>query len=292
MEQTVYIDIFFLINFTMDFLCFFLVSKLLSTRLVTKRAVLASALGGVYACASLFVYLTGVTAVIVDILACVAMCAVAMKPKGSFSGIFGFSVVYTAVSMVLGGMMTALFSFFNKMGLDKVMGDEGDSDGISVWLFVLLAIISGAAALFGGRFFKKKSSRHEGRVEISYKGKTTYLKAMCDSGNLLVDPISGKPCIIADIAAMEKILPEGMSELLKSDRTELLGAEDMKRVRVVPARTVSGGGMLYAIKADVIRIDMGKGWRETDALVALCTIGDNAQGAEALIPSSLAFGIT
>ena len=187
--------------------------------------------------------------------------------------------------------MTALFSLFNKLGLDKALGSGEDADGISVWLFVLLAAISGGAALFGGRFFKKKSSRTEGIVKIAYKGKNITLKAICDSGNLLTDPISSKPCVIADRAEIEKILPAQMANALRVGKIESLRFDDAARVRVVPTQTVNGGGILYAIKADNLMIDVGKGMREVDALVALGTIGQSADGAKALIPSSLAFYI-
>ena len=114
MEQTVYVDLFFLINFSMDLLCFFITAKLLSTRVLTKRAVLASLLGGIYACLSLFLYVSGLLAALIDLAACVLMCAVAVKRRGELGETLGFSIVYAAVSAVVGGVMTALFSFFNK----------------------------------------------------------------------------------------------------------------------------------------------------------------------------------
>ncbi len=291
MEQTVYLDIFFLINFSMDFLCFFLTSKLLSVRFALKRVVPAAVFGGIYACASLFLYATGVAALVMDLLVCGIMCAIAILRRKNFREVLGFSVVYAAVSVVLGGVMTALFSVFNKIGIDKLLGDEGDADGISVWFFLFLAIISGMVAVFGGKFFKKKSSRREGILKIVYGPEELSLKGLCDSGNLLTDPLSAKPCIIVERAEMERILPKRMVDLLRCGRLELLDSEHARRVRVVPTHTVSGSVMLYAIRADYVAVDLGKGWRELDALVALGSIGDSADGAKALIPSSLAFGI-
>ena len=290
MEQTVYIDIFFLINFSMDLLCFFLTSKLLTHQLSVKRVVIASVVGGVYACVSLFIAFEGILSVLVDVLACGVMCTVAYKRKGNLREVCQCTVVYAAVSIVLGGAMTALFSLFNKLGLDKMLGTAEDADGISVWLFAILAAVSGGFALFGGAFFKRKSSRTEGEIEIRYGKQRSRFKAFCDSGNLLVEPISAKPCIIVEKGEMERILPYGMAKTIRAGKTENLAAEDIKRIRVIPTGTVGGGSLLYAVRVDEIRINMGKGWSSADALVAFGEIGKNAYGAKALIPSAVAFG--
>ncbi len=290
MEQTVYIDIFFLINFSMDLLCFFLTSKLLTHPLSLKRTVIAAFLGGVYACVSLFIALRGIFSALLDILACGVMCTVAYKRKGNLKEICQCTVVYAAVSIVLGGAMTVLFSLFNKLGLDRMLGTEEDADGISVWLFAILAAVSGGLALFGGAFFKRKSARTEGEIEICYGNKNTRFKAFCDSGNLLVEPISAKPCIVVEKSEMERILPCDMAKTIKSGKTEELSTEEIKRIRIIPTGTVGGSSLLYAVRVDEIRINMGKGWSIVDALVAFGEIGKNAYGAKALIPSAVVFG--
>ena len=142
MEQTVYIDLYFLINFSMDLLGLFLAAKLLSYRTHPLRSALAAALGAAYACAALLLIPSGLVGLLADIAACGAMSFVAVKRKGNLRQVGAYAVVYTAVSIVLGGAMTALFSLFNKLGFNELSG-EGVSDGISVWLFALLAGISG-----------------------------------------------------------------------------------------------------------------------------------------------------
>ena len=290
MEQTVYVDLFFLINFSMDFLCFFLTSRLLSYRFSVKRTLLAAAVGGIYACVALFWGLSGLWSLLADLAACGAISAVAVFRRGNGREVAGYAVVYAACSIVLGGFMTVLFSLFNRLGLDGMLGEEGDGDGISVWLFALLALISGALSMFGMKLFKRKSTRQRGRVEIMYGDRRIILDALCDSGNLLTDPISAKPCIVAEKEEVKKILPQGVAAVIDNGRLDMLSKRDVGRVRVIPAQTVSGGGILYALKVDRVRLDMGKGWCDADALIALCRLERNADGAKALVPSTLAFG--
>ena len=76
MGQTVYVDLLFMINFSMDFLCFFLAAKLFGIKLAIGRALLASAIGGAYSVTALFISVTKITAFAIDVGMCALMCAI------------------------------------------------------------------------------------------------------------------------------------------------------------------------------------------------------------------------
>lgn len=290
MEQEVYVDLYFLINFAMDFLCFFLTSRLLSIKESLPRTLAASAVGALYACLSLFWGLEGLISLSADIGACVIMSAIAFCRRGELRRLPVNSLVYTAVSIVLGGFMTALFSFFNRIGLDRLLGSEKDADGISVWLFGLLALISGVLAMLGGKFFKKKSARTVCRVRLCKGKKTVELKALCDSGNLLRDPISARPCIVVELDSVRELFARKTLRAIEKGSEALFEGEDAARVRIVPVKTVSGDGMMYAFRLDRVELDFGGGWLEADALAAISTVSINADGASALVPGELNVG--
>ncbi|MBR4014238.1 MAG: sigma-E processing peptidase SpoIIGA [Clostridia bacterium] len=169
MEQTVYVDLFFVINFSMDFLCFFLASQLLGSKLSPWRTVAASALGGIYANMTLFMSVSGIWELALDILVCALMCVVSF---GRIKHLFAHVCVYIAISMVLGGFMTALFELLNKIELPL---GEIEGDGISAWLLLFLAVVSGALTLFGGKFFRRTSSRKYTAVTVTLSGKSATL---------------------------------------------------------------------------------------------------------------------
>ena len=290
MEQTVYIDLYFLINFSMDLLGLFLAAKLLSYRVHPARCVLASAFGALYACVELLAIPSGIAGFLLDAFACAVMAAVAIKRRGNLRQVGAFAVVYTAVSILLGGAMTALFSLLNKLELDKILGESEVSDGISVWLFALLAAISGVLSFLGGRIFKKKSARKQGRVRVTYGTRSVTFNALCDSGNLLREPISSKPCIVADLKLINDIFAPHSARLIKEGRISELDTSDAGRIRVIPARTVSGDGLLYALRADSVLVDMGKGWCEVDAYVAFSSVELGENETRALIPSEIVLG--
>ena len=286
MEQTVYIDLYFMINFGMDFLCFFLTGRLMSLRISILRCILASALGGAYACAALFFGLGSLPSIALDVAVCVLISAVAFFNKRELKFLPAYALVYTAVSILLGGFMTVLFGIFNRLGLDRLFGSEDDADGLSVWLFLLLAVLGGLGAVFGGKHIRRKSARKNCRLELRYGNRSAIFSALCDSGNLLCEPISNKPCVIVELRAARTFLPSDIYEATEQRRSELLLPENARRLRVIPVRTVGGGGMMYAFRMDSVRVDMGKGFREVDVFVALCN-EELKGGVSALVPSEL-----
>ena len=154
MGQTVYVDLLFMINFSMDFLCFFLTARILALPLSLPRTLLASALGGIYSDIALFITLGALPSLLLDIFVCVLICAIAFLKKGELSSLPLYIIVYFAISMALGGFMTAIFNLLNKADIPL---ESGASDGISVWAFAALAAVSGLLTFFGGRFFLPSS---------------------------------------------------------------------------------------------------------------------------------------
>ena len=289
MGQTVYVDLLFLINFSMDFLCFFITAKILSRKLPLIRAILGSALGGVYGVMALFPGYGTATALAVDALVCILMCLVVFAAKGRMRDIPLFALVYIAVSMALGGFMTALFNLLNKTDIPLEASDV-QSDGISVWVFALLAIICAAITLFGGKFFKRKAEQTSAEIEIAYNGKKLKLRGLVDSGNLLREPISGKPCVVADISKLEKIMPQ---EILRAARkkdpraVETFKIENARNIRLIPTRTAAGDGMLIGVRVESVTVSDKKGNKNLDVIIVPAELGNTADGNEALLPSGI-----
>ena len=288
MGQIVYVDLFFLINFSMDFLGFFLVGKLLSRKLSLLRGLMGAAIGGLYADIALFLPLGTTTALLLDGGVCALMCAVVFGERKRWRELPLYILVYTAISMALGGFMTALFHLLNRSAwFDGIEDTSGD--GISVWLFALLAIISGLITLLGGRFFVGRTAQRNAEIEMRYGGKSIRLRAMTDSGNLLCEPVSGRPCIIADIEAMASLLPK---EIIRAARKGTVGIDGVserhvRNLRLIPTKTASGEGLLIGVRMERIAVDSGHGQKEVDALIALAELGRTAAGNEALLPARL-----
>ena len=289
MEQTVYLDLLFLVNFSMDFLCFYITARIVGIKISVPRVSLAAAVGGIYADAALFLPYGTPWSIFIDVLACLVICTMAFYRKGE-RGLLLLCVVYFSVSMALGGFMTALFNLLNRMGFNKEVMGEDDGDGISVWLFALLALVSALLTLAGGRFFRSRSSVGSVRVEITYGGRKKTFCAMVDSGNFLRDPISGRACIVADGTLVADVFPQRFIEMAERGELFALDSQDesiRRSIRLVPARAAVGERMMIGVRADTVRIDSGRGFFESDVIVVISHVGTLKDGARALVPAEI-----
>ena len=286
MVVEVYADLLFLINAGMDGLCFCLAGKLLHRRLSPGRVILGSLLGGLYAVLSLFWDTGQAVALIADLAVCLLICLPVFGGKGSggWRRVLLSTGVYFLLSMVLGGVMTALYHLLNRAGIPALLPDG--EDGLGAWLFLLLTVAGGAVSLWGGRLFRRTATRVPCTVTVTLQGKSTTLEGMVDTGNLLRDPVGGRLVICADGNRLSGILSPELAGALRGNASSLasLSPAEARTIRVIPAGTATGSGILYGFLPDrVIVASERKTAREVDAVVAVTAL----EGVQALVPSEL-----
>lgn len=285
MELDVYADLFFLINFSMDFLCLFLSMGLLHLKRSRWRMLLAAALGGVYSVVALFLEGTPWVSLCADLGVCIAMCALCAAGKGVRVGrLLLFCGTYFGVSALMGGGMTALYNLLGRADLPL---EEVQSDGISAWMFLLLATAAALIAAFGGRVFSRKTAIKTCRVRIRMDGVRCELEGLCDSGNLLCDPISGTPVIVADRRTWLAALPEELRRAVESGGRQMESLPEGRRVRIVPMHTAQGSGLAVALVPDEVLLITENGKAQAvHALIA--PSGEPLSGAfRAVVPTAL-----
>lgn len=286
MVVEVYADLLFLINAGMDGLCFCLTGKLLHRKLSLRRVLLGSLLGGVYAVLALLPDTGQATALCLDIGACLLMCALVFGGRGSggWRRVLLAAGVYFLLSMVLGGIMTALYHLLNRAGLATRL-PQGE-DGPGSWLFLLLTAVGGVISLWGGRLFRRSATRLPCLVTVTLEGRSATLEGMVDTGNLLREPVGGRVVICADRRGLAGILSPGLMSALEGSPEGLasLSPSDARRVRVIPTGTATGSGLLYGFLPDAVTVTVeGQAGRQVDTVVAVTVLED----VQALVPSEL-----
>lgn len=103
-----------------------------------------------------------------------------------------------------------------------------------------------------------KSFLHKSRtsmdVEITFSGKSVVLKGMVDTGNFLIDPLTGKPVFL--------ISEEALSVFPQKDW--------YKRYRYIPYKSIGNpGASLTGIRPDKITLIESSERRSTDAILAI-----------------------
>lgn len=287
MVREVYVDLYFLINFSMDLLCLLITAALMHRRLKRWRAVLGATIGGVYAVASLLLTSGGALTLAADLAAAVVICAVTFWTRGGrLWGLLRLSLVFALTSMILGGVMTALYSALNRLNLPF---DALQGDGLSVWTFALLTAVASVATLGGGRLLGFSNKTRSVTLRVSLFGRSLSLSAMIDTGNLLRDPVSGRAVIVCDRARICPILPPALDAAYRSgDFTACLGSyEFVGRLRPIPTKTASGETVLFALLPDSLTVTEERGSRReeyaADYLIAPAELGSSAAGFDAVI---------
>lgn len=284
-EKTIYGDILMVINFSMDFLALYVTAGIMHLKPKSSRLTLASAMGAFY---SLLVLLFGINGLFGAFLSVSVSCLMTYTayPRQRPSDYLKNTAVFYLTSFALGGGITAICNLLNVWQNSRGIEINGTFDviygDVPFGIFVILAVICALLSRFGGRLAKEKRAKKECVLEITLGGHSVTLKALVDSGNLLKEPISEKPVIIASYDSARKLLPLDMLQVFRSvsfPDTELL--RRYPKIRIIPTSSVGGSRLLLAFCPDRIIID-GK---ETDAYLAIDPTSSDFGGFKAIVPS-------
>ncbi len=243
-----YIELFILDNLIMDALLLRLASALCAAPVRFVRLLLFSFIGAGLAFASLvwnpLVTLPG------KILTAMLMAfALPVNGLGSYMRSVG---AVLASALLVGGLAFILAS-----------ADGGGMAGSAVfgsWKLRMALILMAIAALSPTliQHFRMKRQTRAAKVFLVALGREYKIRGLWDTGSRLYEPVSGLPVIVAYIPAL-------------ADEAKI----------PVPASTVAGDAMLYALKPDALIVD----GRASDALIAPLRM--RLHGAEAIIPYRL-----
>lgn len=284
MGETVYVDVLFIINFSMDFLCFYICSRLFGYKPIIWRTTLASVLGGAYSVLVICLDMPGGARLPMDISVLLLMCMIA--GSGGRPKLLG-AAAYAGISAALGGIMTAIFSMLSAGGLLEG-GDAAEGGEMSAWAFAIVAAAGAAASLVGGSRLRRHRAARRVRVQVTFGGRSSEFEGMVDSGNLLCDPLSGKRVMICELSALEGLIDPRTAAMIRgggiTGRHAALGSE---KLRLIPASGALGDGLLCALLPSGIKItDPESGRvREADMLIAPVPRRLSADGCRALLPS-------
>ena len=268
MEQEVYVDLYFFINTCMNLLTLMISATLLHRKVSRWRAWLAASVGGLWAVVALFSGVEGFWGLLFDAVVIFLMCAAVFATKQStVKMLLKCTLVGTLTSMILGGVMTALYFLFNRIHLPLADSSENSS---SLLIFALIASLAGLATVQGGRFLGLSKKSKSVTVSAVLFGKAVTFSALVDTGNHLREPISGRSVIVADKTRILAVLPKPLSVALTSPSPEMWLSDSRyaTHIRLVPTNTATGNGMLPAILPDKLTLTDGKVTYPADYLIA------------------------
>lgn len=243
----VYLDVLFAVNAVVNVLLLHAACLFAGKQVGFGRLVLAGSLGGLYAVLAALPQYAWLSFWPGKLACAVGMLLAAF---GLSHQTLRLGLWFAILSAAFAGIVLILTGLF---GVEVYMLGGTAVYPISVPALTLTAGISYCAVCLFLKNFGKQSAASDLRpVTICLAGQKHRFTALVDTGNLLRDPLTGKPVFVLDAAYVGTLVPFLQDRALEHP-TELFAqlASGIPGLRLVPYRAVGvPSGMLLAVKSD------------------------------------------
>ena len=281
MKVTLYADILFLMNFSMDFISIWASSLLGNRPRKVLRMTAAASIGALYGVVSVILGIGGALSWIFSAAVSILMSITAFGVGGGVRGIFRQSALIWICGALLGGVMSAVVSLAGGSTLVAAEHSGGGS------LLPVIAAGSAICLVLAVRLIRRAKRARSVGVCVIFRGEKSCFEALCDSGNLLRDPISGDPVMTVSRHAATPLCGSRAVNALISFDTETLCKLSLP-FRVIPRRTVDASSLVCALVPDKVYITSGGQRRLVRCLIAPADCEKNSFGGYcATVPADI-----
>ncbi len=234
----VFIDLFFIYNFTVNLILLLTAKMICFSKTKIIKIVIGAFFGAFYSVCHMILNFKGLFAWLIDIAALLGV-VVFVFFSHNIKQLIRNSVVFLIVNFIYGGAMFFLIYFLN-------LGIHFGGGVFYVDIPALVLVLTTAAMFLMVNFVKRVTdrkmllSKNIYDLEIFVGTKSINVKALYDTGNLLIEPISGAPVILIEENSL-------ISENI-----------DITTFRFIPYKTAGGNGYISAFTPDKIKIDNKK----------------------------------
>ncbi len=292
--MSVYGDLFFLVNFTVDLILLHVAGLLAGRRASFRRLVAGAVAGGLYALGFLLPgpsFLYSAPARLLFPLVSL-MIAVAPVPPATF--------LRLAFWLYAGSAFAAGLA----LGVAALEVRSLASAWAASWWSLALAGAALLAAARGALVFVRRRlalEHHLLPVEVGVGSQKVRLTGLVDTGNRLRDPLTSSPVLVVEVAALQGILPPGFSQTysMAESGAVLDTAARLSRLpgwstrlRLLPYSTLgTRHGIMLGFRPDWVAVWKGRERHETrNATVAIYRdrLGEETEYQALVHPSFLA----
>ncbi len=272
--KTLYIDVYFLINFTVDLLSLYFGALFAKVKSSARRLTVASFISAAFACFVVLSDLEGVFYAIVLIANAVSVTCVFCGKISSLRKVKLF-VACLIFETLIGGFVTFIYGFLDKRFYPIFNeGDIGAENKKLILLALMIMIAYGILRLLL-IIFSSSSSEENAKLEICILGKEKCVEALVDSGNLLSDPMDSSPVIVVKRRAILDLI--GTKNITEDERFKT-------KIRIIPAKTIVGERLFMGIKSDFIKL-ADRNLKFENTVIAIDEEEGTFGGYSALLPS-------
>ena len=260
--KTVYLDELALLDLLIDYFLLMGTAKLLVLPYRRGRFLLAALLGAGWSCGALLPGLHWLRAPAMLPVLAGAMTLTAFGDQRRLGRCF---VGFLGVTALFGGAVYAA----------GLLRSGGSRTGPLLRPDMRVLVLSFALCWAAVSLLFRGAARHAARrvldVTVERRGRTVCLRALEDTGNGLVDPVSGCAAFVAEAAAIDGLFDPAEAPFLRGPPAEAV--LHIPGTRLIPCRGVTGGrSLLLAFRPDRITVD-GQERRDLVAAVTASPIG-------------------
>lgn len=253
----VYADLSLIINFIMDAAILWAAARLTGLKFKWARISAAALMGAVYAVGFLFYSYHILYSLPLKILFSFLLILLAFYPQ-HWRDLKKALLYFYLISFIAAGAVTGLPNLI--MGMEK----QGGSLDV-LWIVAGIAV----ALMVGWQgkkylFTKVIPELLNFMVHIKFDGQEISGQGFLDTGNMLRDPLTENPVLIAEYNWLKQYLPLDLIKVFENslNETELLtSAADSSwaaRLRIIPFSSIGRqNGLLLGIRTDEVRLKIG-----------------------------------
>lgn len=260
----IYLDIIWLLNFLFNSLLLFVTGIILKRKIWKKRVLLSGFIGAFIVFAPFSPYASFFLTPLFKIAISIIMVWLAFGYK-RFRYFFVNLMMFYLCTFTVGGALIGthfLLNFHFDINHSLFLSNiQGFGDPIS-WIFVVIgfpfAIYFSKGTFDQFETYKLKTDQLV-EVSIDIQGKSAQLIGLVDTGNLLYDPISKKPVMIASLKKTAHLFPPELLPVFE-DVNHLVNMKDswgewVEKLSVIPFRAVGERNRLIAaVKPNMVQI--------------------------------------
>ena len=266
--MTIYIDVVLFENLIMNYIILLATGIILKIKIKHLRLIIASLIGAIY---SIFGYISNIKAysnMILKIILSIIIIYVAYNPQ-DVKKMWKELLVFYLTSFAFGGAAFALIYIVKPQ--DILM-----KNGLFLGTYPLKTVILAAIVTF---IVKSKISKKDmfKDIKINIEGKEVQVKAMVDTGNMLKEPISGKPVIVVEHTLLYDILPKeilnNLEKILGGDIESLpdeIKNKYISKLKFIPFSSLGKqNGMLIGIKPTYVEVMQEENTKKEDVIIGI-----------------------
>lgn len=274
--MTIYIDIVIIENLIMNYIILCATGIVSKNKIRHLRLIMASLLGAIYSVVAYMKILEIYSNIVLKILLSVIIVYIAYNPQ-TVKKLWKTLVMFYLVSFVFGGVAFSLIYIIKPQ--DIIMKNGLFLGTYPLKTVILAAIVAFILIIGVFKIVKSKISKKDmfKDIKINIEGKEVQVKAMVDTGNMLKEPISGKPVIVVEHTLLYDILPKeilnNLEKILGGDIESLpdeIKNKYISKLKFIPFSSLGKqNGMLIGIKPTYVEVMQEENTKKEDVIIGI-----------------------